>query len=108
MAVIGAGGGIKSIQRGSTSVPTASGGQTTTATINAVDLAKSFVVASFRNGHQQQSYASYAYNMSATSLAAGAALTATTTITLYSGTFWMSSNYGTAGPTVYWEVIEYE
>lgn len=107
-SLYGGGGGIKSIQRGSQSVSIDTGGNTSTATINAVDLSKTFLSVSFRNGHAQTSYASYSYNMSATSLAAGAVLTNTTTLTFYSGTYFFSSDYGKANPIVYWEVIEYE
>lgn len=107
-SLYGGGGGIKSIQRGSTAIGATPGGTSATATINAVDLAKSFVSASFKNGYHTSTYASYSYNMWATSLTGGATLTATTTITFYSGTYYQSSNFSSGGPTVYWEVIEYE
>ena len=92
---------IKSIQRGST---TGSG----TTTINAVDLSKSFVSASFANGYgrgQQDLSGGGTYAMCA--LANGAALASTTSITIAQGTFASSQSTASANATCYWEVIEY-
>ena len=92
---------IKSIQRGST---TGSG----TTTINAVDLSKSFVSASFANGYgrgQQDLSGSGTYAMCA--LANGAALASTTSITITQWTFASSQSTASQNATCYWEVIEY-
>ena len=91
---------IKSIQRGST----AGSGSTT---INAVDLSKSFVSASFANGvgRGKQDLSGSGWAMS--SLASGAALASTTSITITQGTFYSSQSTASANATCYWEVIEY-
>ena len=89
---------IKSIQRGST---TGSG----TTTINAVDLSKSFVSASFANGYGRGQQDLSTYTMCA--LANGAALASTTSITISQGTFASSQSTASANATCYWEVIEY-
>ena len=90
----GAASPIASIQRGTTAV--ASGGST--ATINAVVLAKSFVQASCSNGE----YSAYApdYRGYGYAVHANATLTNTTTITLTPG-------QSRGGSEVSWEVIEY-
>ena len=99
---------IKSIQRGSTSL--ASTGTSTAVTINAVDLDKTFVSASCRNGYRGSRYTSTSSDpwvMNATT--SGAQLTSTTAITIYGGLGYVSNAaYAAAyNVTLYWEVIEY-
>ena len=107
MAVIGgAGGGIKSIQRGSTACGAI--GSTTTATINQVDLAKSFVSVSCANGHDTDYYASITYVGWATSIMVGARLTSNVQLSFTCGSHYAYYNLSAANPTIYWEVIEYE
>ena len=107
MAVIGgAGGGIKSIQRGTTACSTQT--STQTATINAVDLAKSFISSSYANGSDVDYYVSAAYFGWSTSLSVGATLTNTTTLTFTVGSNSTQSGVYTTNPTIYWEVVEYE
>ena len=105
-SLYGGGGGIKSIQRGSTAIGATPGGTSATATINAVDLAKSFISASFKSGAGSYVtpyyYGAYAY---AANSSAGAALTANDTVTVYAGPTATSVSMST--PTCYWEVIEY-
>ena len=110
MAVIGGGGGgIKSIQRGSTSVTKNS---TATATINAVDVAKSFISSSCKNGRHLR-YWVYVYGIGTWNDAGsvGATLTNTTTLT-FAASYGGADGNATQGTTVeaiiYWEVIEYE
>ena len=106
MPFIGGGGiAVKSIQRGTTTSVTAG---TVSATINAVDLVKSFISSSFKSGvgshvgyHNLGAYA-YAANS-----APGAALTNSTTVTMYGGPAATSAGITQAG-ICYWEVIEYE
>lgn len=99
----GSGGGIKTVQRGTT---TPSVGGSATATINAVDLAKSFISSSFKSGSGSYVTTYYygAYGYAANS-SAGATLTNTTTVTVYAGPTATSVSMST--PTCYWEVIEY-
>tara|TARA_B100000519_G_C14074256_1_gene358311 strand:+ start:178 stop:501 length:324 start_codon:yes stop_codon:yes gene_type:complete len=98
---------IKSIQRGSTSL--ASTGTSSAITINAVDLDKTFVSASCRNGYRGARYSATSsdpWTMNATT--AGAQLTSTTAITIYGGLGYAMSSYIAAyNVTLYWEVIEY-
>ena len=99
---------IKSIQRGSTSL--VSTGTSSAVTINAVDLDKTFVSASCRNGYRGSRYTSTSsdpWTVNATT--AGAQLTSTTAITVYGGLGFVSSaTYATDyNVTLYWEVIEY-
>jgi hypothetical protein len=85
---------IASIQRGVTAV----GGSGATATINAVDLAKSYIQATCSQGETSlytPNYRAYGY-----SVLANATLTNTTTVTLTPG-------QSRGGSTVAWEVIEY-
>ncbi len=114
------GGGIKSIQRGTTSVTNGStgAGASATATINAVDLAKSFISASCKSGWWCSNYYADSYAMWAVNINAGATLTNTTTVTFNTSGFGYftvnGNNYNnyatnpTGNPTIYWEVIEYE
>ena len=99
---------IKSIQRGSTSL--ASTGTNSTVTINAVDLDKTFVSSSCRNGYRGSRYSitsSDPWVLKATT--SGAQLTSTTAITVYGGLGYVTNtNYLAAyNVTLYWEVIEY-
>ena len=107
-SLYGGGGGIKSIQRGSTAVGISLSGYSTTATINAVDLAKSFISATTKFGYYVTYYASYAYNLPNTTIGVGATLSNTTTVTFASNPFYQSSVWAGSNPTIYWEVIEYE
>ena len=101
MAVLGESGkSVKSVQRGSY---TSSQNATANAvTINAVVLAKSFVTTHVKtaySGYDGTAYASMNWHY-------GAALTATTTLTLYAGQARASNT--NADATVYWEVVEFE
>ena len=80
MAVIGGSTPIKTIQRGSTAVTYNS---TVTATINSVDVTKSMVVVSTKNGWLS-GHVSGAYS-GTVSITAGVVLTNGTTLTLYCG-----------------------
>ena len=101
MAVLGASGkSVKSVQRGSST--TAQAATTVTTTINAVVLAKSFVTTHVKtaySGYDGTAYASMNWHY-------GAALTATTTLTLHAGQTRASNT--NADATVYWEVVEFE
>ena len=101
MAVLGASGkSVKSVQRGSST--TAQAATTVTTTINAVVLAKSFVTT-----HVETAYAGYDGTAYASmNWQYGAALTATTTLSLYPGLARASNT--AANATVYWEVDEVE
>jgi hypothetical protein len=95
---------IKSIQRGSTA---GSVNSTTAVTISSVDTSKAFVSASFKNGYGAGGAGGgTADNAVGVSVSGGAALTGSTTITIYFGVAYSTSN--NSGGTVYWEVIEYE
>jgi hypothetical protein len=85
-----AGSGIKSIQRGTTTANSAS----QVATISAVDLTKSIVIATYRNGY----YLSSSINWS---VSASAALTSATALTV------TRNSAATAMPVLDWQVIEY-
>jgi hypothetical protein len=85
---------VASIQRGVTAV----GSSGATATINAVDVAKSYIQATCSQGETSlytPNYRAYGY-----SVLANATLTNTTTVTLTPG-------QSRGGSTVAWEVIEY-
>ena len=91
---------VKSVQRGSST--TAQAASTVTTTINAVVLAKSLVTTHVRTsyaGYDGSAYASMNWHY-------GAALTATTTLSLYPGLTRAAST--AANATVYWEVVEFE
>ena len=119
-SLYGGGGGIKSIQRGTTAVTVSANGvaASTTATINAVDLSKSFISATCRSGWWGSMYFSTSYGFWSTNIIVGATLTNTTTVTFNAngypyypnngGTNYMATNTPTGNPTIYWEVIEYE
>jgi hypothetical protein len=99
---------IKSIQRGSTSL--ASTGTSSTVTINAVDLDKTFVSASCRSGYGGSRYSSTTSDpwvMNSTT--SGAQLASTTSITITGGIGFVSnSTYAVRSDVIlYWEVIEY-
>ena len=104
MPFIGGGGiAVKSIQRGTTVVGVNS---SATATINAVDLVKSFISSSFKSGVGSHvgyhNLGAYAYGANSEP---GATLTNGTTVTMYAGPTATSATMST--PTCYWEVIEY-
>lgn len=101
-----AGGGIKSIQRGYT---TTTNNSNSDVTITAVVLAKSFISASCKSGH---SWGRATNNSDdghiGNGTASGARLSSTTNVRIEAGSV-TSASYGTAtGPTLYWEVVEYE
>lgn len=102
---------IKSIQRGQTSITSSSSGNTTnvTATINAVDLDKSFVSVSSTNGFGVGNISSSSSTGNASqSTGGGGYLSSTTAISLNQGGWWRYNTvYAHTGLTVYWEVIEY-
>ena len=104
---------IKSIQRGQTTVNTNSIGTVTSSnvTINAVDLSKSFVSVSFKNGMGGGNYLNNDtyYGFTTTSIALGGYLSSTTQITLAQGVWrrYNSTQFHSGG-TCYWEVVEYE
>ena len=99
---------IKSIQRGQTSL--ASTGTSTTVSINAVDLDKSFVSASCTNGMGGSRYdinSSSSWVSNGTT--AGAHLSSTTQLSVTGGLgYGMNSTYRVStNMTLRWEVIEY-
>tara|TARA_Y100000114_G_C11579762_1_gene240487 strand:- start:167 stop:523 length:357 start_codon:yes stop_codon:yes gene_type:complete len=104
---------IKSIQRGQTTVSSSSTGQdsSSSVTINAVDLDKSFVSVSTRNGYGTgniyNNNTTYGYSTNTTTI--GGYLASSTSISLQQGR-WRRYNATIAhvGGTAYWEVIEYE
>tara|TARA_Y100000739_G_C20471225_1_gene401405 strand:+ start:288 stop:632 length:345 start_codon:yes stop_codon:yes gene_type:complete len=100
---------IKSIQRGQTAISLAANGAvtSTTVTITAVDLDKTFVSVSFKSGWASPYYlTSYQFGFN-TSL--GAYLSNSTTVTIEQGGFqYIASSFGRSGGTAYWEVVEYE
>ena len=101
-----AGGGIKSIQRGSQTAP--GRGATNTATITSVDTSKSFIAATTANGHRVDLSTSgywYGWGMS---LMCAVKLTNATTVTFLTGTSYAPYNVAETVPVIYWEVIEYE
>jgi hypothetical protein len=102
---------IKSIQRGATSVSSSSTGSATsaTATINAVDLDKSFVSISSNNGYGVGNISSSSSDGNAASSTCGGGYLSSTTGLTFSQGPWRKYNttYGHNGLTVYWEVIEY-
>ena len=101
---------IKSIQRGQPVITPLEGGgatTTTTATINAVDLAKSFVSASSQNGFGEAN-SGIGSGTATTSIAGAAYLYTTTSVRLLSGGFARASSTASRGNnTICWEVIEY-
>lgn len=112
MAVILGSSPIKSIQRGSMSLALQSSGQGLpgTATINAVDVAKSFVSVSCRSasGFSSSSSATGA-SLGVGTPTAGAALTNSTTVTANMGNvpFIATLMASTAAGVLFFEVIEY-
>jgi hypothetical protein len=99
---------IKSIQRGQTSL--ASTGTSTTVSINAVDLDKSFVSASCTNGMGGARYSSTSADpWVSNATTAGAHLSSTTQLTVAGGLgYGMNSTYRVStSTTLRWEVIEY-
>lgn len=100
MPFIGGGGvAVKSIQRGTTTFDS-----TESVTINAVDLAKSFISSSFIGGATSAVGVHYlgAYG-SADDSSVGTELSDETTLLFYKGG---GANHG--NKSCYWEVIEYE
>ena len=96
---------IMSIQRGSTAGAPSS---TTAVTISSVDTSKAFVSASCANGYGiGGASGGTADNALGVSISGGAALTGSTTITIYFGGAAYTTG-GSASGTLYWEVIEYE
>jgi hypothetical protein len=89
-----AGGGIKSVQRGTTSVTT-----TSTVTISSVDTSKSVVIATVKSGTNR-----YVTVDAWWACTASTALTNSTTITLTNGAY-STSTHGTSD--VAWQVVEY-
>ena len=85
---------VASIQRGVTAV----GGSGATATINAVDIAKSFI--SSTCSHGEYSYYVPDYRQYAFAVLSNATITNTTTVTLTPG-------QSRGGSIVAWEVVEY-
>tara|TARA_B100000927_G_scaffold284892_1_gene274346 strand:- start:599 stop:925 length:327 start_codon:yes stop_codon:yes gene_type:complete len=99
---------IKSIQRGNA---TLNPGGSTTATITAVDLAKSFVSVSSANGFKSGKPNNTSPSSDSVSYGAGTSfggsLTGTTSLYLVSGTGPGSSSVNSGPGVAYWEVIEY-
>jgi len=102
MAVIGGSTPIKSIQRGSTAVTFNS---TVTATINSVDVTKSMVVVSTKNGWLS-GHVNGAYS-GTVSITAGVVLTNGTTLTFTAGDGYRYQSQGNAQCATDWEVVEY-
>ena len=110
----GASGTIASIQRGSTAIGITAAGSNTamanhsaTATINSVDVAKSYVITSYENGTYSRNYSTY-WGFS-NSISAACVLTNATTLTFTTGKGHPSHVVAAtpAGPVVKWEVVEY-
>ena len=98
MAVLGASGkGIKSVQRGTSTV---SLGGTSDITITAIVLAKSFVNVSWAEG------AGYGITSASAGIGGGGRFTTTTNLKLSAGTAYALSY--SANPTAQWEVVEFE
>ena len=97
---------IKSIQRGST---TLSAGGTTTATINAVDLDKSFMTSSVTSGYGAGNLSgSSSDGNAANAFVMGGTLLSTTALSFAAGTYKAyNTSYGAGNTTIYWEVVEY-
>jgi uncharacterized spore protein YtfJ len=104
MAVLGSKSPIKSIQRGSTSL--AYDGSTNV-TITAVDTDNSFVSIGTKSGSQAGTISNNASHTAAGGITCGAALTATTTLTVYAGEIDLYNITRSQNSTAYWEVIEY-
>ena len=92
------GGGIKSIQRGSTLIT--AGTLTTNVTISAVDLSKTFVSSSCQNGTAGPTSSNRG------DFAAGGTLTSTTNLRVTRGGLYGSTASSTPG-SFEWEVVEY-
>jgi len=99
---------IKSIQRGNV---TLSGGGTTSVTITAVDLAKSFSTISTANGAQGGKANSTTPSQDSVSygaaIVAGGNLDSTTTLFIRAGSGLGSSSVVSSTCRAYWEVVEY-
>ena len=104
MAVLGSKSPVKSIQRGSTSL---AADASSAVTITAVDTDKSFVSIGTKSGSQAGSTTSNAAYTAGGGITCGAALTATTTLTVYAGKIDLYSATRAQNATAYWEVIEY-
>ena len=110
----GSSGTIASIQRGTTTIAISQAGANTpmstftnTATINSVDVAKSYVITSYENGTYSRNYSTY-WGFS-NSISAACVLTNATTLTFTTGKGHPSHVVAAtpAGPVVKWEVVEY-
>jgi hypothetical protein len=97
---------IKSIQRGTTTLSAAG---TTSATINAVDLDKSFITSSCVSGFGAGNLSSStSTGNAANAFTAGGILASTTSINFAAGTYKAyNASYGTGSTQIYWEVVEY-
>ena len=100
-----AGGGIKSIQRGTQTQPSGVAGGENTASITSVDTSKSFVNSSVAPGGQAAYYSSWGWGQG---VGAGVRLTSSTQLTFRTGLKIASSNLGESEGQIYWEVVEYE
>ena len=100
--IIGGSTPIKTIQRGSTAVTYNS---TVTATINSVDVTKTMVVVSTKNGWLS-GHVSGAYS-GTVSITAGVVLTNGTTLTLIAGSGQSGASQGNGPCSTDWEVVEY-
>lgn len=91
-----AGSGIKSIQRGSTQLT----GNSDAVTISSVDVTKTIVLATYRNGR-----ALFSSNTDTTfTVSASAVLTNATTLTVYRGNI---ATGEPVNPTLDWQVVEF-
>lgn len=104
MAVLGSKSPVKSIQRGSTSIAADS---SSAVTITAVDTDKSFVSIGTKSGSQAGTTSSNVSYTAGGGITCGAALTATTTLTVYAGEIDLYNVTRSQNSTAYWEVIEY-
>lgn len=97
---------IKSIQRGTTAL---SAGGTTSVTINAVDLDKSFITSSCASGYGAGNLSSSSSDGNAANgFTMGGMLLSTTSISFAAGTYRVyNTGFGTGGTQIYWEVVEY-
>ena len=97
---------IKSIQRGNVDL---SGGGTTSVTINAVDLSKSFSNIKTANGAQggKANNTTNNYTSYGAAIVAGGNLDSTTTLLVRAGSGLGGSSVVASTCRAYWEVIEY-
>ena len=97
---------IKSIQRGTTALAPAS---STTATINSVDTAKSFLTSSCASGYGAGNLSNTSADGNASSaVTMGGFIASATQLSFASGYYkTYNTSYGTSSTQIYWEVVDY-